>query len=97
PSSTLVPYTTLFRSNKRGRPLLMKYDQAGSVFKHGITVGHVEIIYATFAIFADIFGQEEGRRIAALIADEVGYFFHFRCIYKGADRKSTRLNSSHVK
>src|SRR5690606_4304671 len=73
-----------FALNKRSRSLLMEYYQAGCLFKHGITIGHIEIIYTTFTIFTHIFGQEEGRRIATLIADVVGYFFHLGRIYKSA-------------
>src|SRR5205807_10493583 len=67
PRSTLFPYTTLFRSRRRGG-----YPAAGRAHQEAPL-------------------QEEG---LVHVLDRLGLLAH--ADRKGADRKSTRLNSSHL-
>src|SRR5690349_22343176 len=65
PTSTLFPYTTLFRSDRRVRPTARRHRRA------------VRLV-----------GDPESRLATELRAHGPGY--------STTDRKSTRLNSSHV-
>src|SRR5690625_6136054 len=68
PSSTLFPYTTLFRSDR-------DEGDAGLVL---VALAHL--------VDADLLGEPPGAVRVVLVAIE----------HDGLDRKSTRLNSSHV-
>src|SRR5690606_41628969 len=78
-SSTLFPYTTLFRSCSHMEPRAGKVDQAAGVIGVGVRehdIGHHRRLVSQCA----------QPPVDALLGRELG-----------ADRKSTRLNSSHVK
>src|SRR5690606_41678415 len=78
PSSTLFPYTTLFRSQVLEVPLdLVAPDVSG---EHAV---HPD------AVHAELGGQGLGGRLQRALGGGVGAVL--------GDRKSTRLNSSHVK
>src|SRR5258707_11232536 len=73
PRSTLFPYTTLFRSNRRGRT----YGETHATLKAWSERGET-VLYA----IPDL------QTLSGLRAEEKDY--------RGQDRKSTRLNSSHA-
>src|SRR5437868_10327880 len=89
-SSTLFPYTTLFRS---------EYEfvlQAGQYARFWISQKTINIAVTFFAPSGTVLYQGDAARIgevelADLIADASGTYR-----IKITDRKSTRLNSSHV-
>src|SRR5690606_42028507 len=95
PRSTLVPYTTLFRS-ERAR-------EVGS----RIAVLYLDI--DGFKVVNDTLGHEAGddllRSVSRRLAQELGANDlmarmsgdEFVIVLEDVDRKSTRLNSSHVK
>src|SRR5690606_40370026 len=79
PRSTLFPYTTLFRSDRRGVVLFANpawRDLAGGF-------GETRAV----PLERLLAGQDEGAEIAFRLAQAA----------RTGDRKSTRLNSSHVK
>src|SRR3712207_8507311 len=83
PRSTLFPYTTLFRSD----PELL----ADAL---GVDVAHRPVGDADDALHAHLLGQPAGppgdlHRLGAALGDGEDHVV-------GADRKSTRLNSSHA-
>src|SRR5256885_12001847 len=82
PRSTLFPYTTLFRSVSKG-------GIAGMPALLGYPEANVELHWT-----------EHGARFEVELADKRPWFgrrlFHFLLGAKQADRKSTRLNSSHL-
>src|SRR5207244_11699467 len=80
PSSTLFPYTTLFRSDATGNPL------TGLVLAHA---GQVKQI----AVGTDASGNPE--LFAILLSDSQVYTLKCDAAGNPLDRKSTRLNSSH--
>src|SRR3989442_9024424 len=84
PRSTLFPYTTLFRSHDHGR------DPRGSALY--ATVGPIPFGYANEQL--DVYDPANPRHedhFGHKIEWENGVQQHF------GDRKSTRLNSSHVR
>src|SRR3712207_7967873 len=81
PRSTLFPYTTLFRS-ERCRPM-WRGEQAAEAFAASGRVLWRQQVAAQLA------QQQAVSAIAPLHNRE-------QCGQKGADRKSTRLNSSHA-
>src|SRR3989442_4777834 len=83
PRSTLFPYTTLFRSASGG---VQELVQEG-VARGARLVGRADEADAAFVQEGDPVGDQEGA------AEIVGH--HHRA-HEG-DRKSTRLNSSHVR
>src|SRR5690606_40285792 len=82
PTSTLFPYTTLFRSKSQLREEMVKESS--------------EKLRATY-IYVNLLGNESGRMI---FDGEILVSTEGKLIIKNtllSDRKSTRLNSSHVK
>src|SRR5690606_41910404 len=89
PSSTLFPYTTLFRS------VGLRYAPAAAVD----FVFQLPASPACTTVEHDIvFTVACGKRVAAHPRKACGrQGFAVGCHVQGGDRKSTRLNSSHVK
>src|SRR3712207_9121312 len=91
PRSTLVPYTTLFRS--LGAPVLLPLHPrtAAAAERHGVDLRGVRVVapvtYRTFLALA--------AESAALVSDSGGIQEEVS-VLKRPDRKSTRLNSSHA-
>src|SRR5690606_40904737 len=92
-TSTLFPYTTLFRSPtlvvQRGQPVLALGGSGGPTIATNVT---------QLTLAALVFGQEPAEAVAAprIYIPTRGKTL---LVEEGttADRKSTRLNSSHVK
>src|SRR5207253_7550407 len=91
PRSTLFPYTTLFRS-------LVLVEVLATAVEHTLVVAHQDVV-APYAEPDVVLGGGDGRRARArehnadlgeILAD------HLHGVEEGGDRKSTRLNSSHV-
>src|SRR2546430_8954988 len=84
PRSTLFPYTTLFRSGIAG---VQKHSDGAQVRKHGaggpVVFGDGQV---GFAVAVEVARTHRCGIIASRKDD---------CGLKGADRKSTRLHSSH--
>src|SRR3712207_8686822 len=84
PRSTLFPYTTLFRSHRRGRVVRMRSASSCGIFLRcigGVVLGRVA-------------GHGKEHLIKARLAEcEVG---DLDARAGHLDRKSTRLNSSHA-
>src|SRR5690606_41994869 len=94
PSSTPVPYTTLFRSRWSAPPKFARLRPEGGagqeaggppVRTFGPEVGRMSSTRSPFLKWAG--GK---RHLVPFIAETLG-------LLPGEDRKSTRLNSSHVK
>src|SRR5690606_39286229 len=86
PRSTLFPYTTLFRSPKYGYCVALTS-----------AIIHISLLYGKIRRMT-----EAGGGISADVRRTVGmaaglYIISFIIVYFFGDRKSTRLNSSHVK
>src|SRR5690606_41575686 len=81
PRSSLFPYTTLFRSRAHDR-------HARSVPEHGVPVPAVAVPGVACAA---------GDRAGAVVAGHVHADGAGAVLLQQEDRKSTRLNSSHVK
>src|SRR2546426_7625016 len=90
PRSTLFPYTTLFRSRVRE----LHAEQAGprGIVRHDSLTRRAEIPAAEGARTEARFGQRDGlgRAVAT------GQHFQVQPRDRSRDRKSTRLNSSHL-
>src|SRR5690606_41065353 len=90
PSPALFPYTTLFRSDaphQRSRAfeqrlgILQRIESPSTVVRLQRTEDHLVIAIGTFGQFTNLVGTHQGRTVVS----------------NRLDRKSTRLNSSHVK
>src|SRR5207253_7322192 len=86
PPSTLFPYTTLFRS----------FAHEAGIHQDGMLKNRLtyEIMTPQSVGVPDsklVLGKHSGRHALSLRCDQLGYHFERR-----EDRKSTRLNSSHV-
>src|SRR5699024_11535867 len=93
PSSTLFPYTTLFRSCQERRKLMKTNDvilQTGSK-----VLFFIILLFAVYIFFAG-HNSPGGGFVGGLLT--TGAFVLLLLAYdlKTVDRKSTRLNSSHV-
>src|SRR5690625_6188875 len=84
PSSALVPYTTLFRSQRLG-DLLVAGGDVDLVQVVG-EVGELALVGAA--------GDQRGHHVGADVAHRAQPVADV--VADGVDRKSTRLNSSHV-
>src|SRR5690606_39573971 len=92
PRATLLPYTTLFRSSAQWKTFPEKLEKNGigwKVYQNEITCGGG-------------FKGEEKAWLSNYGCNPLEYFSAFNVKYgekytKSLDRKSTRLNSSHVK
>src|SRR5207253_11217143 len=87
PASALFPYTTLFRSQRRtvgchSAPLPSSMALFRWRLEHHLAHSHPRFLLLSRS------GPPDGLRIGGL--------FHHSCVIPGSDRKSTRLNSSHV-
>src|SRR5947207_9351964 len=80
--STLFPYTTLFRS------------QRGVGFSGIVSIG--DQLDVDLADLLDHFALDGGTRAILLYIEAVKDARKFMSAARGADRKSTRLNSSHT-
>src|SRR5690606_39818502 len=95
PPSPLFPYTTLFRSRRHARPHLSAHTASG-VAASDIEVGDVQrVVLDELAARLDDVAHQAGE-------DLVGHVGILDLDLQqgavlGIDRKSTRLNSSHVK
>src|SRR5256885_6861319 len=78
PRSTLFPYTTLFRSDSIGDPILV-HDLAGRILRSNQRLSH-------------LLGREGGPLVGRSVTELLPVQ---NAAYK-RDRKSTRLNSSHL-
>src|SRR5690606_41265912 len=94
PTSPPFPYTTLFRSH--GEWLLNGVAQEQMLEIPLVTFGTALLLFSSFFVVLALNGAQKGNRkqlIGWLLATIVcGVFF-----VGMQDRKSTRLNSSHVK
>src|SRR5690606_41535893 len=88
PRSTLFPYTTLFRSK------LYALSTAGSIVG---TLGASFLLIPFFGVRSVLHGLGIALLLLALAAAAVPSGTASRRAGHAADRKSTRLNSSHVK
>src|SRR5258705_13891819 len=91
PRSTLFPYTTLFRSLHgiaHGKRLGLFDERFGEVVKQRLRHQEALGANATLAVV------EVARRHGELLQQQRG--LHLRQALPGGDRKSTRLNSSHL-
>src|SRR5690606_41986631 len=91
PASTLFPYTTLFRSGE---------DTQAKVGAVAVDLVHVERAHEAEDLAADHLARNEDREPRRIGNDERGRNDRATLVdlpLDRADRKSTRLNSSHVK
>src|SRR5690606_39889544 len=91
PSSTLLPYTTLFRSQRRicsgYKPRRRQYSANSSSVRAAVSSTALNFCWELQpSVVEDALGSKRPVLRACL-----------RQLYIVADRKSTRLNSSHVK
>src|SRR5690349_23380504 len=87
PSSTLFPYTTLFRS--QGRQLGQR-GQADGGRDHVVGgLRHVDVIVGMHRLVRAALPAQQ-------LVRAIGEHLVTVHVVRGADRKSTRLNSSHV-
>src|SRR5690606_41769560 len=90
PSSTLFPYTTLFRSGLRLQHQLgnrFARHWLALVPRHWPQLDHELLLAVSEALPSQRGLDDDDRRDLT----------HFAYGFRGLDRKSTRLNSSHVK
>src|SRR5690606_42158507 len=90
PRPPLFPYTTLFRSDPAGHG-------CGSVAMNAVPASHIRslLVVGAHAFDAEVIG---GPLAAAVVrAGGRATLAHLSLGEQGQDRKSTRLNSSHVK
>src|SRR3712207_7313354 len=96
PRSTLFPYTTLFRSQVKGLPIGIGtpfFDSLESAISHlAFSIPGVKGI--EFGLGFDFIGKR-GSEVNDEYRIEEGKIIT-TTNYNGGDRKSTRLNSSHV-
>src|SRR5690606_40248302 len=86
---TLFPYTTLFRSFDRARTVA----ELGDDFREGLHLGR-DPGHASMQV-GELFLR--GAQVLELLAEHIGSSHHDIVGLLRQDRKSTRLNSSHVK
>src|SRR5947208_5364028 len=84
PRSKLFPYTTLFRSIRKGKKYLSKF-----LLTRGIWLVLLEITVVTFGWHFDIYFTELDLQTIWSLGMSMVVFSKIK------DRKSTRLNSSH--
>src|SRR5690606_40195463 len=85
-TSTLFPYTTLFRSHH------LQFDLAHARFEHDAVVGQFSITFGGERLWRGVTDRDV-HDLDAFVRQSVGIGRQVRDL----DRKSTRLNSSHVK
>src|SRR3989449_10339014 len=90
PRSTLFPYTTLFRSRERDYFFVVSFQVWGMFAALGLVRGLV-MVARTGTIGARRFAMV-GSAVITLLPFGANFAAASR---RGADRKSTRLNSSH--
>src|SRR3712207_9578157 len=91
PRSTLVPYTTLFRSCTSLKPIELRAIGALSRVRH---LDPGETIYQAGDRAETLFIMNRG--VAEILADGASHSAGGTYLSRGEDRKSTRLNSSHA-
>src|SRR3546814_18110820 len=91
-TDTLVPYTTLFRSNA-GKLPLARLDPAAAVGALGVAPGDTRIAGAIVDALTGLTDVPGGGKFA--LEREVTNFIGSTALEAARDRKSTRLNSSH--
>src|SRR5690606_42049661 len=89
PNSTLFPYTTLFRSDKKLIEVCDTVELAKKVIPEMLKLDPVPDAF--FCI------NDEVAAYCIQIAKSLGFMVPEEVSVCGLDRKSTRLNSSHVK
>src|SRR5690606_42136909 len=94
PSSTLFPYTTLFRS---GGGVLEAGKIAVAVGKPVVTRGDEAERGGGMPLVHDRHGEAMGEAVDDAVEGEEAFAFGLAHLGEERDRKSTRLNSSHVK
>src|SRR5690606_41325882 len=90
PSSTLLPYTTLFRSPCSGRGAYVWETALVLVIPAHAGI-HGRQALGTWPVISGQRSRHEG------LASSISCIFQARLYFLMRDRKSTRLNSSHVK
>src|SRR5690606_40470475 len=93
PSSALFPYTTLFRSIEDYRRLMRLADYQSALPKDKETLLKINISWDTWYPACSTAPWQLEAAIQEL--QEAGY--RVKGAHNDTDRKSTRLNSSHVK
>src|SRR5207253_9901204 len=95
PTPTLFPYTTLFRSSSAGKSGTPTTQTAGAAFN--LTVNAVDAYWNNVSA-TDTVGITSSDANAVLPSNAAlaAGSATFSVTLKSADRKSTRLNSSHV-
>src|SRR5256885_9729602 len=88
PRSTLFPYTTLFRSEDHQQPVHAQPDAAGG--RHAVLERPDEVFVQVLRLH--VAGGAQPRLLLEAAALLVGIVE----LAEGVDRKSTRLNSSHL-
>src|SRR5256885_16296477 len=89
PRSTLFPYTTLFRSMGE---LVMQPPGSDKLGEHSLPLDATERDYA--AIMQDIRARQPDFIFSTVVGDSTASLY--RAYADAGDRKSTRLNSSHL-
>src|SRR5437899_8887425 len=84
-TSTLFPYTTLFRSLGLGKLVKSKTESAGQIRKP-----------AWRSLRARVVGKTKARKRSSKVAAQFPEGIFLRLSVFQRDRKSTRLNSSHL-
>src|SRR5690606_40878934 len=96
PRSTLFPYTTLFRSAK-GATVEFNKMEGININYAGAASGAVPFMYVAMADVAGAMADTEGDIQVDANRCGIVYRLGLHADYNVSDRKSTRLNSSHVK
>src|SRR5690606_40366596 len=96
PRSPLFPYTTLFRSPVGWADWLDHLESLG--ISRNVLIGRGEpasiALWFSFQVWAR---ERRGEQLAELLTQGAATIEEIQAIARGRDRKSTRLNSSHVK
>src|SRR3989454_11956522 len=91
PRSTLFPYTTLFRSIRAARlEAVQEHDLVAGLAHRHVEVARVRKLFRELRQLVVVGGEDR------LAADGVVQELRHRPGDRHADRKSTRLNSSHL-
>src|SRR5690606_41830189 len=93
-TTTCVPYTTLFRSEREGGRIQIVHTGVGGINENDITLAEVtEAVIVGF----NVRPEPKARKAAEAAGIEIRTYGIIYELLDELDRKSTRLNSSHVK